>query len=204
MQSSTTANPLWSCPNIDDLELRAQQGGFRHNWEFFLVKTKAKRVLTGVSERAQFGKVPWSSFIKRAPYAWFQYPETHQLSLYDRQRLWWAYLEFLYSGRLFRRESVISQLSVRQPISCLQRLARLGVIFPGMVGSEELRSRLNQPISSSLGRQTTSEEHVVRVAAATHDYDRVRAIVRPHVSSPRAEKRLHQVTLRLVRAGELA
>jgi ubiquinone/menaquinone biosynthesis C-methylase UbiE len=134
-------NPAWSPPKMSDLEIRTKDRRFENNLELILVKNE---ILVG-SEKAAKHPLPLvlNRFMIQHP-LWFSFIETAPLSRKDRKTIIENLTSFINTGKT----SPDWWKSI--PIDALQRLARLGVILPGMAMDKSLHAKLLEPISDHM------------------------------------------------------
>jgi SAM-dependent methyltransferase len=149
-------NPLLEPPDADAWRERIADRRFENNLELYLAKSGA----TGAAEMGGTGagadpripercRLPSSQFLKTPPLSWFEYAETRSLPWTTRRLLWTHFLRRLCGGDRGPEESAEAWLG-RMPTSALQRLARLGALFPDDFRSRELRALLLRPLQDGM------------------------------------------------------
>lgn len=140
-------NPLWSLNNIENLEDWIDSGVFENNFELFLTKSSFKPKAHKESRLTHIHDLGIQTFQKIfAGYAKnvFNFPETGKLSFIEKNQIWKAFIEFLYL-----KIKPADNFYEKFDITCLQRLARVGIILKDMVPDPTLLGKLNQPIDST-------------------------------------------------------
>lgn len=137
------SNPLWHMPSPEQLVERSEDGRFENNLEIFLrIKSPhSHSTSTNLSTVPQFRAK--TLFLKSPPKAWFDYPETQGTPFLARWHFWTAYLQHLKSpdqGKL--SDTWLSN----QPITRLQRLGRLGAIFPRQLPGKNWQLQVAAPL----------------------------------------------------------
>jgi len=132
------SNPLWQPPTIQSLCAKAEKKAFNNNLELFLTTTFAQKE-TNHSVHPQY-TIPLSARLYMAPAYWFEYEETHEIGLKQRNLLWQKHLHTVFN----RGHSKIDESFL--PLASLQRLARLGAILPCQV-DDALKAKLLAPMS---------------------------------------------------------
>lgn len=130
-------NPLWRAPQAAELIERANDGRFENNLELFLAKPPLQRPTTPSAQ------APLRFFLKAPPRAWFNYPETRDVSLSLRIRLWHAHVRWVQGGIPLGNAAWLNLLTA----AARGRLARLGAILPGMIGVPALELGLIAPLT---------------------------------------------------------
>ncbi len=133
-------NPLLTFPNKTALESRIEDRRFENNLEFYLYK----KPVPGAEDHKQVLPSKWR--MKMPPQIWFQYSETNSLPFKTRFQLWWAYLAHIEGKKTKALDAMASTLETKT----LQRLARLGVIFPSQFQSKEIQDLLMRPMHESM------------------------------------------------------
>lgn len=131
-------NPAWKPPNFNALELRAQDRRFENNLEVILVKKGTLGSIKNSVKRPI--PVVLNRFMLQHP-LWFSFVETAGLTRMERKVILENLISYINTGETSPNwwEDI--------PLEALRRLARLGVILPGMVDNHSLRSQLLEPIS---------------------------------------------------------
>lgn len=137
-------NPLLLFPSAKSLEVRAQDRRFENNFEIYLTK---KASPSAAEQGRGETKLPTRFRLRMPPKAWFTYSETHSIPWPMRFQLWHNFLRTL-EGRQppvsFDRQAITIKPEA------LQRLSRLGAIFPSNFDSQELRALLLRPIHPTM------------------------------------------------------
>lgn len=164
-------NPLLEPPDAKEWLERIADRRFENNLELYLAKpgvkdSKDEKDANDVKNARGRGSapsldagsrkpcsLPSAQFLKSPPLSWFEYAETRSLSWTTRRFLWSHFLRRLTEKGWGRNrdagESAEAWLG-RMPTEALQRLARLGVLFPDDFRSRELRALLLRPLHESM------------------------------------------------------
>lgn len=142
-------NPLLKFPSLMEMDQRVSDRRFENNFEFFLAKKSPDRTL---SDRRQKQPTRWR--LKAPPAAWFTYTETSGISLTLRYKLWHAFVKTMNEVEAPK----IDRLAKDIKPEALQRLARLGAIFPSQFQSEELKNLLLRPLHDKMEPPTFARE----------------------------------------------
>lgn len=134
-------NPLLAFPAEEALRERVADRRFENNLELYLVKPDQVNMKVTVTHM-----LPWGLFPQSPPVNWFAYPETQAIPWMARRRLWWNFLRGI-SGRA---RAPVDAWAARLGPSALQRLGRLGALFPDDFASAELRALLRRPLHASM------------------------------------------------------
>ncbi len=145
------ANPLLTCPSLRELEERALDRRFENNFEIYLRK-RGGSPLNGKALAPS--KLPTRWRLRMPPKAWFSYSETNRIPLTMRFALWANFLRTL-EGKAGAQAFDQAAKSLRP--ESLQRLARLGAIFPSNFESKDLKNLLISPIHTSMDRPVFAE-----------------------------------------------
>ena len=130
------ANPLLEFPGAEALQDRIADRRFENNLEVYLAKAGP----SGARTAARVG-LPVRHGMRSPPEPWFGYPETKPLPWLMRRRLWSHFL-----GSLRGPSAPIDAWAGGLPPAALQRLARLGALFPDDFRSDGLRALLLKPL----------------------------------------------------------
>lgn len=136
-------NPLLAAPGAGALGERIADRRFENNLELFLARPAPDSVVPGKQVTC---RLPSPLAFHSPPAAWFSYEETRRLPWLARRRLWSRFLR----GLCGRREGTVDGWAGGLPAASLQRLARLGVLFPDDFASRELRDLLPRPRHDSM------------------------------------------------------
>ena len=157
-------NPLLEPPDANAWLERIADRRFENNLELYLAKSgaaEAGATQTGATRDGALEsggadrknpkrcRLPSPQFLKSPPLSWFEYAETRSLPWTTRRLLWTHFLRRLCGGDRGPEESAEAWLG-RMPTGALQRLARLGVLFPDDFRSRELRALLLRPLQESM------------------------------------------------------
>ncbi len=163
-------NPLWQPPEISELSARTKDCRFENNLELFVCRADERieppNKLIPLPETHLHQILPL--LLRRPPSRWFAYEETRDVPWPIRWQLWHRHVCYA-SG--YRRRSV-DKLLTALPLSCGQRLARLGAIFPLQVQNIDMRTRLHAPMSESTpvpARDPAREPRVTAVSEFVMD-----------------------------------
>jgi hypothetical protein len=130
-------NPLLEPPETGAWAERIADRRFENNLELYLAKPGPAPAGPKVT-----CKIPTPQLLKAPPRSWSAYPETGRIPL---PALWGLWRHFL--GKLEGRDPGFLDASAgRLPPAGLQRLSRLGAVFPDDFRSRELRELLRLPI----------------------------------------------------------
>lgn len=140
-------NPLLEPPDAEAWSARIADRRFENNLELYLAKAGAAE--TGAPEGRVRHTLPSSQFLKSPPLSWFEYAETQSLPWTTRRLLWTHFLHRLCGSDRGPEESAEAWLG-RMSTGALQRLARLGALFPDDFRSRELRALLLRPMQDSM------------------------------------------------------
>lgn len=137
------ANPLWQTPKPQQLIDRCKDKRFENNLELFLCKKNdAPPEQNELAAAKPLGRIPSNLKFASPPSSWFDYQETKKLPTSLKWQLWQDHIRYCWLGT----DSPRSQRLERLPISTLQRLARIGAIFPGMLTSQKLITEVSKPM----------------------------------------------------------
>lgn len=134
-------SPLHRMPRLEELEERAADGRFENNLEIFCVKWKASPSAPSPPQSAK-KRLPWGLYRCGPPLFWSGFSETQSLPFFLRAELW----------QVFRRSLItvdplyLDQALARVPLSSLQRLVRIGALWPSSFKDKERRSRVLERI----------------------------------------------------------
>jgi hypothetical protein len=132
------ANPLLRMPVEDQLQARMDDLRFENNLEFYLYKDAPPPA------RPQVHAAPLNLRRRMPPLAWQRYAETKTLGLGQFWQLWQAFLTRNFQGQ----SSFLDRWARRVEPLALQRLSRLGALFPDQFQSRELQKLLMSPMQS--------------------------------------------------------
>lgn len=155
------ANPLWQPPAVTDLEARAKDLRYENNLELYLAKVPAQKP---ESRRRVMAKSYLRQYVRSwrrsPPQRWFQYEETKSIPIHLRWRLWHRHLSHLYGLGSDRVDELQKALDTKT----LQRLARVGAIFPQQVQNRMIRRALYDPM---VDRMDIPDRHTPAVLEST-------------------------------------
>lgn len=134
------ANPLLRMPESDQLQARIDDLRFENNLEFYLYKDAS------IPPRPAAHAAPLNLRRRMPPLAWQRYAETKALGLGQSWKLWQAFLTRNFQGQ----SSFLDRWARRIEPLTLQRLSRLGALFPDQFQSRELQKLLLSPMQSSM------------------------------------------------------
>lgn len=136
-------NPLLKVPSYEDWQARIDDRRFENNFELFLAKdAPAKRSDSPGTTR----RLPARHHLKTPPQSWFAYQETRSLPWLMRRRLWLNFLQRLTG----RPAKPMDAWAAGLPPETLQRLARIGALFPDDMRSYELKGLLLKPMHDQM------------------------------------------------------
>jgi SAM-dependent methyltransferase len=136
-------NPLLEAPSLDAMRDRIVDRRFENNLELYLAKPGQAG---GEPDRITGRAAPGTRFLMAPPLAWFGYPETRSLPWLARRRLWAHFLR----GLAGRNPGSLDAVAGSLPPGALQRLARIGALFPDDFRSAELKDLLRRPLHDSM------------------------------------------------------
>lgn len=136
-------NPLLAAPAAGPLRERLADRRFENNLELFLARP-GPAVTESIHQVTC--TIPSLQAFRSPPPAWFSYEETRSLPWLARRRLWIRFLR----GLCGRREGTADAWAGRLPPESLQRLGRLGALFPDDFASGELQGLLLRPRHESM------------------------------------------------------
>ncbi len=137
-------NPLLSMPSESELQNRMDDLRFENNLEFYLYKD-ARQSSDSLSYAA-----PLNLRRRFPPLAWQRYEETRKLSFTCIWQLWQAFLTRNFQGQ----SSFLDAWARRMDPMALQRLSRLGALFPDQFQSRELQKLIVNPMQSRMEAPT--------------------------------------------------
>jgi SAM-dependent methyltransferase len=132
-------NPLLEVPSLKAWQERIEDRRFENNFELYLAKAGPTGPAPGKSATR---RLPAPHFMKSPPMAWFEYPETRSIPWMARRRLWSRFLR----GICGRDAGFADAWAGRLAPGALQRLARIGALFPDDFRGGELRDLLRRPL----------------------------------------------------------
>jgi SAM-dependent methyltransferase len=180
-------NPLYRMPSEEELEERACDGRYENNLEVYCRRPGPRLQAQSPSLSRPLFSWRWSP-----PSSWRSYEDTSQLSRLTLWRLWMAFRQPLY------RESIPSIDSALQglPARSVQRLARLGAIWPSAIRDASRLQLFHEVLESQIERP---ERYPPLLITELPDCVRlIESILRRKARSPRY---LPLVLKRLSRAG---
>ncbi len=137
-------NPLITLPSLEAWDDRIHDLRFENNLELYLWKKLG--ISSSAEGPAQDYRVPFGLRRRLPPLAWFRYNETRSIPRADCWRLWQAFLNWQFHGK----GPVLDKLCRHFSESALQRLSRLGVVFPDQFQSRSLKKILESPMQPSM------------------------------------------------------
>lgn len=137
-------NPLLNMPSEEKLQARIDDLRFENNLEFYLYKDARQN-----SEPLRYA-APLNLRRRFPPLAWQRYEETRKLGFSQLWQLWQAFLTRNFQGQ----SSFLDSWARRVEPMALQRLSRLGALFPDQFRSRELQKILMAPMQSSMEAPT--------------------------------------------------
>lgn len=138
-------NPLLEMPKALDLQARIDDLRFENNLEFYLAKDN--RAGSGASFAYP---APLNLRRRMPPIAWVRYAETARLGKLALWQLWQAFLTRNFQGA----SAPLDRWARKIPVPALQRLSRLGALFPDQFQSRELQKTLLAPMQTSMEAPT--------------------------------------------------
>jgi SAM-dependent methyltransferase len=180
-------NPLLGPPDPMAWRDRIRDRRLENNFEFWLARP-------GPEERrpAPARRPPHPFAWKNPPSAWFSFEETSGLPWVPRRRLWAHFLE-----RLSGAEAKIDSWAGNLPEAALQRLARLGALFPSDFADRGLQALIRAPIHASM----EPPDFPAPIPLATERGLRVRLAHQLHARGIKAER--IDAVLRRLEAAQL-
>lgn len=139
-------NPLLVPPSILELKERSMDRRFEGNLEIFLRPLRVERDENSVTAPSGEQLIPRSLYWKSPPRNWFDFPETLNLSWMQRKLIWKRFLSHLEDRESGIHDKKMEQLNP----NTLQRLSRMGAIFPDQFKTKAIRDTLYQPIKKNL------------------------------------------------------
>lgn len=137
------ANPLLEVPEARAWRERIADRRFENDFELYLAKPGPER---NAEARTEKRGLPSPRFLNAPPRTWFAYAETHSIPWILRRRIWSRFLRGLRGPGTVPADSWAGRL----PTGALQRLGRLGALFPDDFRSPELRDLLRRPLHASM------------------------------------------------------
>jgi len=131
-------NPLLQIPTQNQLQARIDDLRFENNLEFYLSKPQPQ------SAGALTFPAPLNLRRRLPPLAWQRYAETRSLGKLDLWQLWQTFLTYNFQGR----SNYLDRWALRLNPQALQRLSRLGALFPDQFQSRELKKLLIAPMQT--------------------------------------------------------
>ncbi|WP_141735852.1 class I SAM-dependent methyltransferase [Oligoflexus tunisiensis] len=146
------ANPLLDMPAQDALQARIDDLRFENNLEFYLYKK------SGPTGEALISPAPLSLRRSGPPLAWQRYAETKSLGRLQLWNLWQAFLTRNFQGH----SSFLDRWARHVEPLALQRLSRLGALFPDQFQSRELQKLLHAPMQKAMEAPAFPEARLLR------------------------------------------
>jgi hypothetical protein len=136
-------NPLLEPPDPEAWQARIRDRRFENNLELWLARPGPAARDAAVPGAV---RLPAMHVLREPPTTWFEYAETRALPWTARRRLWANFLRRLAGGR---SGGVDAWAGVLAP-EAIQRLGRLGALFPDDFASRELKDMLLRPRHASM------------------------------------------------------
>ena len=137
-------NPLLEVPTFQAWQDRIEDRRFENNLELYLAKSYPTDAGPAGNPRspAMTRTLPAPHFLKSPPKAWFEYAETRSIPWIARRRIWSRFLR----GLCGRFAGSADAWAGRLPPEALQRLGRIGALFPDDFRSKELKDLMRLPL----------------------------------------------------------
>lgn len=133
-------NPLLSMPTEEHLQARIDDLRFENNLELYLYKDARQN-----SEPLSYA-APLNLRRRFPPLGWQRYEETRKLRFGQLWQLWQAFLTRNFQGQ----SSFLDSWALRLDPMAMQRLSRLGALFPDQFRSRDLQKLLMTPMQSRM------------------------------------------------------
>jgi SAM-dependent methyltransferase len=190
-------NPLLEFPAETALRERIADRRFENNFEIFLAKMgsgpaeeSGGRPYPRANAPSARIRLPSAHALRTPPRSWWGYRETCGLPWGLRRAAWKHFLANLSGHRV-----LADGWAGRLPPRALQRLGRLGAVWPDECGSEELKRLLREPLEDSMEPPGFAPASDLRGNRALRE--RVRNLLREAATGARREDRLNLVLARL-------
>jgi len=138
-------NPLLAMPPRRDWEERIADRRYENHFEFYLARTDGAPMEKAGKSHAVPPAVQYLSSPTRT---WFAYEETRHLPWLMRERIWLHFLRRLAGQTDSPKDGWMAKL----PPAAIQRLGRLGAIFPDDCASAEIKDLLRRPMQDFMER----------------------------------------------------
>lgn len=149
------ANPLLEVPAQSAWQDRIDDRRFENNLELYLAKPGPPGRETGAGAAC---RLPALQSLKPPPVSWFGYAETRSIPWLVRRKIWTGFLRGLCKHAPESADPWAGNL----PPAALQRLARIGALFPDDFRSRELQDLMRRPLHDSMEPPDFSEPGPVR------------------------------------------
>lgn len=134
-------NPLLQMPTQNQLQTRIDDLRFENNLEFYLYKPSRER-----ADRPFSYPAPWNLRRRLPPLAWVRYEETQNIGILAFWQLWQSFLTRNFQGQ----SQPLDRWARRLAPATLQRLSRLGALFPDQLQSRALQRLLYEPMQEEM------------------------------------------------------
>lgn len=142
-------NPLLKFPSVSELTERIADRRYENNFEFYLAK---KSPSAQALDRKQKQPTRWR--LKAPPKAWFSYTETNFIPWLTRIKLWHAFIKTMNEGQTPSFDPLLKGLKTES----IQRLGRVGAIFPSQFQSQEIKDLILKPLHEKMEPPTFAKE----------------------------------------------
>jgi hypothetical protein len=140
-------NPLWRCPNAEQLSERAHDLRYEDNLEIWLIKKDCLDLQrTGLFETSTRGHLPLRLRMRMPPSQLNQFEETRGLPFGVKLAIWQGFIKSLYGQRDRTSERLWKGLAP----DAMKRLARIGLILPETAEMLDIHQSLVKPIHESM------------------------------------------------------
>lgn len=190
-------NPLLEFPAEAALRERIADRRFENNFEIFLVKRgagpaegsrgkpepRANAIPAGI-------RLPYAHGLRSSPRSWRGYRETCELPWGLRRAVWTHFLANLSGHRV-----LADAWAGRLPPRALQRLGRLGAVWPDECASAELKELLRSALETAMEPPDFASATDLKRDRALRD--RVAGLLREGTTEARREDRINLILARL-------
>ena len=146
-------NPLHRFPTREELQSRVADRRFENNFEIYFAKTSQ-----GVQHQDRTLRQPTRWALKAPPQAWFTYTETNRISLVTRFKLWRAFVQTMSHPLAPKIDRLLKTLNPE----AVQRLARIGAVFPSNAEATDLKDLMIQAIHKSMEPPSFQPEAILQ------------------------------------------